>query len=255
MTESFPALQLKDVTIQFSDEIVLAKVNLEIKHGETIIIVGPSGGGKTVLLKTMAGVYKPTKGNVFCEGEDWQNLLSDQKRKLAEKIGVQFQKSGLFDSLNVFENVAFPIREHHPEYNEMWINDRVEFCLKSVNLWDARNLLPHEISGGMRQRLAIARAIALNPEIVFYDDPTAGLDPLNTDQMLQLILNLKQQNQSTLIVVTHDMRIAYQLAGRIFLVANHEVIETGNAEETQNHKDPRVQQFIHGHQSGPLQWS
>ncbi len=255
MNEKFPVLQLNNVTIKFSEDTILSNVNLTIQHGETALIVGPSGGGKTVLLKTMAGIYKPSQGHVYCEGEDWQNLLSEQKRKLAEKIGVQFQKSALFDSLNVFENVAFPIREHHPEYQDQWVNERVEYCLRSVNLWEARNLLPHEISGGMKQRLSIARAIALNPEIVFYDDPTAGLDPLNTDQMLQLILKLKQQNQSTLVVVTHDMQIAYQLAGRIFLVANHEVIETGDAKQTQDHSDPRVQQFIHGHQSGPLQWS
>lgn len=255
MNEKFPVLQLNNVTIKFSEDTILSNVNLTIQHGETALIVGPSGGGKTVLLKTMAGIYKPSQGHVYCEGEDWQNLLCEQKRKLAEKIGVQFQKSALFDSLNVFENVAFPIREHHPEYQDQWVNERVEYCLRSVNLWEARNLLPHEISGGMKQRLSIARAIALNPEIVFYDDPTAGLDPLNTDQMLQLILKLKQQNQSTLVVVTHDMQIAYQLAGRIFLVANHEVIETGDAKQTQDHSDPRVQQFIHGHQSGPLQWS
>lgn len=255
MQEKYPALSLKNVSVAFNQEFILEHVNFDIHHGETILVVGPSGGGKTVLLKTMAGVYKPTTGQVTCEGEDWQNLQSDEKRKLAEKIGVQFQKSALFDSLDVFENVAFPIREHHPEYTEQWINDRVEFCLKSVNLWDAKNLMPHEISGGMKQRLSIARAISLNPEILFYDDPTAGLDPLNTDQMLQLILQLKKQNNSTLIIVTHDMNIAYQLAGRIFLVANKEVIETGNALTTKNHPDPRVQQFIHGKQSGPLQWS
>lgn len=247
-----PAIKLDHVTVELGGEIILRDVNLEIQHGETLVIIGPSGSGKTVLLKTMAGIYSPKEGHVFCEGEDWQNLKSEQKHELARKIGVQFQKSALFDSLSAAENIAFPMREH-TKMTEKQIEDRVSYCLEAVGLSHARDLLPHDLSGGMRQRLGIARAIALEPEIIFYDDPTAGLDPVNSDKMAELILELKaKQKDATLIVVTHDMLRAYQLAGRIVLVADQSVIETGNAEETKKNPDPRVQQYIHGRLVGPL---
>lgn len=249
-----PAIEVVNVNVVLGSELILKNVNIKVNHGDTIVILGTSGSGKTVLLKTMAGIYTPSTGHVYCEGEDWQNLQSDHKRKLAEKIGVQFQKSALFDSINVAENVAFPIREHHPELQEDQINLRVKECLESVGLYEAKHLLPHEISGGMKQRLAIARAIALKPDIVFYDDPTAGLDPINSDKMADLILNLKSQNNSTLIVVTHDISRAYQMNGRNFLVANNEVLDLGSFEQMKNNKDPRVQQFIKGSLVGPLQW-
>lgn len=249
-----PALEMKNVTVELGGEVILKEVSLSIPHGETLVIIGPSGGGKTVLIKTLAGIYPPSIGKVLCDGEDWQKLESPEKHKLSEKIGVQFQKSALFDSLSVFENVAFPIREHHPEYDEQRIKDRVEECLLAVNLLESAKMFPHDLSGGMKQRLSIARAISLNPEIVFYDDPTAGLDPINSDRMADLIINLKKKFNTTLIIVTHDMKRAYQLAGRIVLVANGQVIETGSAEATANSSDERVQQFIHGKLKGPLIW-
>lgn len=250
--ENSAAIEMVHVRVDLGGECILKDVSLRLEHGETMVIIGPSGAGKTVLIKTMAGIILPLSGHVYCEGEEWKNLKSEHKRKLAVKIGVQFQKTALFDSLSVFENVAFPLREHHPELKEEQVRGRVQECLESVNLNGNSDLLPHELSGGMRQRLAIARAIALNPSIVFYDDPTAGLDPINSDKMADLILDLHKKNESTLVVVTHDMARAYQLAGRIFVVVDQEVIETGNVEQTKNHKDPRVQQFIHGRLSGPL---
>lgn len=250
-SQNKPALKLIDVTVELGGETILENVNLTVNHGDTIVIIGPSGAGKTVLLKTMAGVYSPIRGHVFCEGEDWQNLQSEEKRNLAKKIGMQFQKSALFDSMTVAENVAFPLKEH-TSMDEIQIENRVRECLDSVGLLDAHNLYPHELSGGMKQRLGIARAIALNPEIIFYDDPTAGLDPINSDKMADLIMALKKKNNSTDIIVTHDMLRAYQLAGRIHLVADKTVIETGGEADTKSHPDARVQQFIHGRLTGPL---
>lgn len=248
-----PILKLVHVTVNLGGETILEDVSFEIKKGETAVFVGPSGGGKTVLLKTMAGVYQPTSGKVYFEGDDWQSLQSEKRREFAKKIGMQFQKSALFDSLTAAENVAFPLREH-TNFSEAEINDRVLECLTAVGLEKASNQLPHELSGGMRQRLGIARSIALNPEIVFYDDPTAGLDPINTEKMIDLIMGLQQKFQSTVLLVTHDMQCAYTVGGRIFLVANQTVLETGNAEQTKKHSDPRVQQFIHGQLKGPLKW-
>lgn len=248
-----PALKLEHVTIILGGEVILKDVNLEIAPGETFVIIGPSGGGKTVLLKTMAGLYKPAEGRVLCEGEDWQNLQSDEKIKLARKIGVQFQRSALFDSMSSFENVAFPLREH-TSLSEEKIEEKVMFYLREVGLEEAKNLFPHELSGGMKQRLGIARSLALNPEIIFYDDPTAGLDPINTDIMLDLITNLKRNYHSTVIMVTHSLICAYKMADRIALVANQQVILAGSPREAQTSSNPLVRQFVMGELEGPLRW-
>jgi phospholipid/cholesterol/gamma-HCH transport system ATP-binding protein len=246
-----PVLKLSDVSIELSGETILEGVSFEVHQDDTIVIIGPSGSGKTVLLKAMAGIYAPKKGKVFCYGHEWADLSMSEKHDVAKKIGVQFQKSALFDDLTAFENVAFPLREHTLDSEEV-IGERVLACLRAVGLEAAKSLVPHEMSGGMRQRLGIARAIALKPDILFLDDPTAGLDPVNSDLMAEMILALKKEVAATLIVATHDIQRAYQFAGRIFLVADKEVIETGGVVETQNHPDARVQQFIHGRLKGPL---
>lgn len=244
-------LELQNVTVGFGDDIILKDVSMKVMSHETIVLIGPSGSGKTVLLKTLAGLYQPVEGQVKCYGIDWSKLTSIGKHDLARKIGMQFQKSALFDDLSAYENVAYPLREH-TSLSETEIEQRVIECLHAVDLEKSKDLQPHEMSGGMRQRLGIARAIALKPEILFMDDPTAGLDPINSDNMSELILNLKSEIGATLVIVTHDISRAYQFAGRIFLVGGKSVLETGNADETKNHPDPRVQQFLHGWQRGPL---
>lgn len=248
-----PAIKLDHVTVELGGEAVLKDVSLEVRHGETLVIVGPSGSGKTVLLKTMAGIYKPTRGHVYCEGEDWQDLKSEEKIRLARKIGMQFQKSALFDSMNAFENVAFPLREH-TTMSEPEIVARVRECLADVGLSEAQNMMPHELSGGMKQRLGIARSLALHPEIIFYDDPTAGLDPINTDILLDLILDLKREHGSTIIMVTHSLICAYKMADRIVLVGNGQVIVAGSPEEARQSSHPLVHQFVEGIMEGPLKW-
>jgi phospholipid/cholesterol/gamma-HCH transport system ATP-binding protein len=224
---------------------------MQVFEGESIVLIGPSGSGKTVLLKTMAGIFEATEGHVICRGREWKTLSMEEKHSLASHIGMKFQRSALFDNLSAFENIAFVLREH-TKLPENEIHDRVVEALTAVGLEKAQSKFEHELSGGMRQRLGIARAIALRPDILFMDDPTAGLDPVNSDNMAELILNLKEKIGATLVVVTHDISRAYQFAGRIFLVASQSVIETGSAEQTQAHSDPRVQQFIHGRLQGPL---
>lgn len=251
---SNPILELKDVTIAFGslgEDLILQDVNMRIFPGETAVLVGLSGGGKTVLLKTLAGLYRPWKGHAFCFGRDWDSLSAIGKHDLAQKVGMQFQKGALFDDLTAAENVAYPLREH-TQMSEEEIEHRVIECLRSVDLEKAKDFQPHEMSGGMKQRLGIARAIALKPEILFLDDPTAGLDPVNSDNMADLILNLKNEIGATLVIVTHDLMRAFQFAGRIFFVGTGTVLETGSAAETKNSKDPRVQQFLAGRLTGPL---
>ncbi len=246
-----PILEMANVTVAFNNEVVLKDVDMKIFPNETIVLIGLSGGGKTVLLKTLAGLYDPQQGYVKCYGYKWSELSVIDRHDLARKVGMQFQKSALFDELNAFENVAYPLKEHIQLSDEQ-LKVRVMECLKAVDLEKAQDLEPHEMSGGMRQRLGIARAIALKPEILFMDDPTAGLDPINGDKMADLILNLKKEIGATLIIVTHDIARAYQMAGRIFFVGDKTVIETGSAEATQSSLDPRIQQFIQGRVQGPL---
>lgn len=248
-----PVLILDHVTIAFGEDVILSDVSLEIMSGETFVIIGPSGSGKTVLLKTMAGVYRPLKGHVYFEGEDWQNIKGEEKIRLSRRMGMQFQRSALFDDLTSFENVAFPLREH-TTMSEDLISSRVKECLSAVGLWDAKDLFPHELSGGMRQRLGIARSLALNPEVMFFDDPTAGLDPINTDTLLDLIVDLRKTYHSTVILVTHSLNCAYRIADRIALVGNGKVIISGNPDQTRKSRDPLVHQFVEGRLEGPLSW-
>lgn len=251
MPDQNPLLEAKDVTISLGNEIILHDVNLKVFAGDTVVIIGPSGSGKTVLLKTLAGLYTPSRGTVKCHDFKWSEMSITRKHDFARILGMQFQKGALFDDMNTIDNVKYVLREH-TALTEVEIETRALECLAMVHLENSRNLLPHELSGGMRLRLGVARSLALKPEILFMDDPTAGLDPVNSDEMAELILKIKEQMNATLVVVTHDIMRAYQFAGRIVFIADKSLLETGSCEETRNHKDPRVQQFLHGWLQGPL---
>ena len=246
-----PIIESKNVTIELGGEIILKNISISVFEGEIIVLIGTSGGGKTVLLKTLAGLIEPKEGYVTCYGQKWNELSVMGRHDLSRHVGMQFQKSALFDELSTIENVAYPLREH-TQMNEAEVQARALECLKMVNLEKAKDLEAFELSGGMKIRLGVARSIALKPEILFLDDPTAGLDPINSDEMAELILKIKNEINATLIIVTHDIMRAYQFAGRIFLIGNKSVIETGSAEETKNSQNPSVQQFIHGWLKGPL---
>ncbi|MBN8537605.1 MAG: ATP-binding cassette domain-containing protein [Deltaproteobacteria bacterium] len=246
-----PIIESKNVTIELGGEIILKNISMSVFEGEIIVLIGTSGGGKTVLLKTLAGLIEPKEGYVTCYGQKWNELSVMGRHDLSRHVGMQFQKSALFDELSTIENVAYPLREH-TQMNEAEVQARALECLKMVNLEKAKDLEAFELSGGMKIRLGVARSIALKPEILFLDDPTAGLDPINSDEMAELILKIKNEINATLIIVTHDIMRAYQFAGRIFLIGNKSVIETGSAEETKNSQNPSVQQFIHGWLKGPL---
>lgn len=245
------AIELKNIGMKFGDETILENVNLSIEQGETLVIVGPSGQGKSVLLKIMAGVIIPTEGKVFIEGHDLLTLGESERQKISQKMGMLFQKNALFDSLTVGENVAFPMRET-TKFDEQKIQETVRRFLDAVGILHAKDLFPDEISGGMQKRLGIARAIALAPEIIFYDDPTAGLDPITSRKIVDLICELQEKQNSTVVAITNDMNRAYQMADKIVMVVDHQCISTGNEQQTKDHQDPRVFQFIRGRLAGPL---
>jgi phospholipid/cholesterol/gamma-HCH transport system ATP-binding protein len=244
-------LSLKDVSLDFGDGDLLHEVSLDILQGESVVLVGPSGAGKSVVLKLFAGLLTPTRGDVFLEDRNLRTTSRADLARLLLKVGMLFQKNALFDSLTVGENVAFPLREK-TRLTEEEIQSKVRRYLDAVGILHAIDLFPDEISGGMQKRLGIARAVALDPEIVFYDDPTAGLDPITSRRIVDLILELRRERKATVVTVTNDMARAFQLADRLVMVVDGELIVTGDRESTLNHEDPRVLQFVHGNLEGPL---
>jgi phospholipid/cholesterol/gamma-HCH transport system ATP-binding protein len=246
-----PLLEMKNVSIELGGKSILENINLTIYEHETVVFIGPSGGGKTVLLKTLAGIYKPVKGQVLIEGEDWQNLESEDKHRLAKKLGMLFQQSALFDTMSAIDNVKFPMREHC-QFSEEELTRQANEFLTMVNLQESAHKLPSELSGGMQRRLGIARAIALHPHIIFYDDPTAGQDPIQTYQMTDLITKLKVDNQATLIMTTSNMKVARKMADRIFMVVHKGIIDAGKPSELDGQTNPIIKQFINGEIEGPL---
>lgn len=231
-----PVIELRDVSLSFEGHNVIRHAQIQIQKGEKIVLIGPSGHGKSVILKLMAGVLTPTSGEV---------IVADASK------GMLFQKNALFDSLTAAENIAFPLRET-TSLSEGEIQKKVQHYLHAVGLSHAADLYPDEISGGMQKRLGIARALALDPEIVFYDDPTAGLDPITSRKIIDLINDLQKQKGSTVVAITNDMNRAWQMADRLAMVVDCELIVTGSVDETRKHQDPRVQQFIRGLLDGPL---
>lgn len=246
-----PVLELQNVDVSFGSDSILTQVNLQIRPEERLAVIGPSGQGKSVLLKTLAGLIRPTKGQVLIQGLDWWNTKTADRLVILKKLGMLFQKNALFDSLTCGENIAFPLREV-TNNSEPEIQDLVRHYLDAVAIPHALHLFPDEISGGMQKRLGIARALALNPQIVFYDDPTAGLDPITSRKIIDLICRIQAANRSTFIAITNDMNRAYQMADRILMVVDRQVIEAGSPKTIQLHTDPRIRQFIHGELKGPL---
>lgn len=244
-------IKLQNVTVNFDDHVVLSGIDLDIAEGECFVIVGPSGQGKTTLLKTLSGLITPRNGKVFIEQQEWLTLSSKERLPLLKKMGILFQKNALFDSLTCLENIRFPLSET-TKLSDFEITKKAESFLEAVGIPHARDLYPDEISGGMQKRLGIARALALDPEIIFYDDPTAGLDPITSKKIIELILKLKKEKGSTVVAITNDMNRAYQMADRIGVVIDQKLLITGTPEETKNHQDPRVHQFVRGLLEGPL---
>lgn len=237
---------LKNVIKKFSAKIVLENISLAIEKGKTTVVIGPSGCGKTVLIKHLILLLRPTSGEVYFKGQRIDNLNEGQLNQIRTHYGFLFQGGALFDSLSVTENITFPIRQHceTPDWNQ--VGELVKSKLAMVGLDGFQNYYPANLSGGQRKRVALARAIALNPEVILYDEPTTGLDPIRSDVINELILKLQRELNVTSVVVTHDMTSAYKVADRIIMLHKGKIIADGDADFIRNHPHPIVQHFIKG---------
>lgn len=244
-------IEIKDIHKNFGENEVLRGVDLTINKGETMVIIGRSGCGKSVLLKHIIGLLKPDQGNILVDGEDITSSNEGRLNKLRQKFGMLFQASALFDSMTVDENVGLGLREH-TKMPEAEIKEKVRQTLKLVGLSGIEEKKPAELSGGMKKRVGLARAIAMDPEYVLYDEPTTGIDPIMADVINELIINLRNTLAITSIAVTHDIVSAYKIADRIAMLYDGKIIFIGTPEETKNTNHPVVRQFIEGSAQGPI---
>jgi phospholipid/cholesterol/gamma-HCH transport system ATP-binding protein len=244
-------IEIINLCKSFDGHVVLDNLNLTINSGETTVIIGRSGCGKSVLLKHIIGIMKPDSGQVIVDGKDVTVMDKKELNALRMKFGMLFQGAALFDSLTVLENVAFGMIEHMNSTRSE-IQHRVKECLALVGLKGIEDKKPAELSGGMRKRVGLARAIALRPQIILYDEPTTGVDPIMGDAINDLIVELHNHLKVTSIAVTHDMTSAYKIANRIAMLYNGKIITVGKPEEVKNTKDPIVRQFVTGAGKGPI---
>lgn len=240
-----PIIELKNVYKSFGDKHVLQGLNLDIFPGETFVILGPSGCGKSVTLKIVTGLLSPDAGQVFVNGKQLTQMDQREINELSKDYGMLFQNSALFDSLTVGENVGFGLKQH-TDKSEEEIREISEKMLEMVGLPNISSKLPSELSGGMRKRVGLARAIALKPKIIFYDEPTTGLDPIMSTEIDHLVLKLQKELKVTSVVITHDMRSAFRIADRVGMHFEGKLWEVGTKEDFLNSKNPFVQRFIKG---------
>ena len=244
-------IEIIDLHKSFGAHHVLCGVNLKIEMGETMVIIGRSGCGKSVLLKHIIGIIRPDSGKVLIDGANVFDIGEDEINHFRMQVGMLFQGSALFDSLTVKENVGFSLYEHTKlAFNE--IENRVKEKLRMVGLSGIEDLMPSELSGGMKKRVGLARAICTEPKIILYDEPTTGLDPIMADAINDLIIRMRERLRITSIVVTHDMTSAYKVGTRIAMLYNGKIVGIGTPEEIRNSQDPLVHQFIGGSAHGPI---
>jgi len=239
-------IRVSNLTKRFGAKLVLDNITLSIEKGKTTVIIGPSGCGKTVLIKHFIVLQRPSEGAVYFKGQRVDDLSERELENVRTRFGYLFQEGALFDSMTIAENIMFPIRQHAKIRDWRQIEEIVKMKLAMVGLDGFQNYFPARLSGGQRKRAALARAIALNPEVILYDEPTTGLDPIRSDIINELILKLSHELGVTSVVVTHDMKSAYKVASRIIMLHNGRIVADGDADHIRNHPHPVVQQFING---------
>ena len=233
----------------FGPKRIFEDLNLEVKRGETLTIIGGSGSGKSVMLKCLIGLLYPDRGRVMFDGQDVTTLGDSPLREVRKRVAMVFQGAALFDSLSVAENIAYPLREHLKELSEDEINARVAKNLKMVNLPGIEAMRPSDLSGGMRKRVGLARAIAIEPEVILYDEPTTGLDPISTRIIDELIVSMSRQLGCTSIVVTHDMDSAFRVSDRMAMLARRKIVASGTVAQMQASTNPDVRAFFDARKS------
>lgn len=238
-------IKLIDINKSFKERQVLRHINLSVADGETLVIIGGSGSGKSTLLRLMVGLIAPTSGEIWIDAQEISRMKEEALDQVRLKMGMVFQYSALFDSMTVGDNVAFGLREH-TDYSEEKIRRIVAEKLALVGLSGVENMMPSELSGGMKKRVGLARAIAFEPSIIFYDEPDSGLDPVMTGKIDELIRTMQRQLGVTSVVVTHDMESAFLVGDRIAMVYEGEIIADETAEDFRRLQDPRVRAFLRG---------
>jgi phospholipid/cholesterol/gamma-HCH transport system ATP-binding protein len=237
-------ISFRDVYKSFGERTILKGISFEVPEGEILFILGTSGTGKSVLLKNIVGLLQPSAGQIFVDNQDVSRLSEDELFPVRKKCGMVFQHPALFDSLTVFENVAFGLRKHYPELDESEVRKRVKECLNLVHLANVDEKLPQEISYGMQKRVSLARTVAVQPKILLFDEPTTGLDPVTTRAINHLILELSRTLKTTSIVVSHDMQCALEIADRILVLDKGEIVAHGSPAELKKNTHPLVVDFL-----------
>lgn len=243
-------LRAEGLCKSFKGHVVLNGIDLSVGTGESLVIVGPSGTGKSVLLKHLIGLVQPDAGRVFVDGQDLWALDSVRRNATRKKFGMAFQEGALFDSMSVYDNVAFPLRRSGRSPAQ--VRSRVEECLELVQLPDIGAKRPSELSGGMRRRVGFARAIAHQPEILLFDEPNTGLDPITTDVIAEVILGIRRQMEPTIVTITHHIPSARKIGDRLALLFGGKIIFDAPPEEFMSSSNPSVRQFVEGRADGPL---
>ncbi|HCX89856.1 MAG TPA: ABC transporter ATP-binding protein [Deltaproteobacteria bacterium] len=244
-------IMVRDLCKSFGSNHVLQGLNLEVNRGEDIVVIGGSGTGKSVLIKCIIGLLKPDRGTIYIDGEEITYYNEAKLNEIRKKFGMLFQFGALFDSMPVWENVGFGLKQH-TNLKDDEIRDIVAEKLAMVGLKGVEYLMPSELSGGMKKRVSLARAIAMEPEILLYDEPTTGLDPIMADVINELIIQLREKLRVTSMAITHDMKSAYKIGDRIAMLYKGKIIEVGTPDEIKNSKNEIVQQFIQGKSEGPI---
>jgi len=241
-----PFICFQHVQKAFDEKVIYTDLDLEIQKGETITIIGGSGTGKSVMLKLFLVLLRPESGKIMFDGKDVLTLKNEDLITARKRVGMLFQGGALFDSMTVFDNVAYPLHEHFKDYSEEKIARIVHEKLEVIGLPDTADMMPSDLSGGMKKRVALARAIATDPEVILYDEPTTGLDPTNTNRINELILDLQKRFKVTSIVVTHDMASAFTVSDRLALLYNKKIEFVGTKDEIDRSDNKVVKKFISG---------
>ena len=244
-------IKINDLKKSFNSKKVLDGANLEIEKGKITVIIGRSGEGKSVLIKHIIGLLRPDSGEILLDGQDITKMTERELNEERRRFGMLFQGAALFDSMTVGENVAFPLREHTgmPEAD---LKKVVKEKLRLVGLKGVEDMMPADLSGGMKKRVGLARAVAMDPEIVLFDEPTTGLDPIMSDNVATLILDTQRDLKTTYVVITHDIPLTYKIADKVAMLHEGKIVEQGNVEYVKSSVNPILRQFLEGRAEGPI---